>query len=387
MLNELEEAVGLCSVLVLWTALIWRAAPALRRPAQRGLWLTVFAATTAITLFQPRVDQWLMSAGAGAHPVSLTRNVLGVLSAGLVLLFVVDTTRSRRLRGTVIVGLAAAMGSLLVLDRFGIDQSGSQMDLQGPADPSTLYWLILVAAHLLGDAVAVVVCWDYSRRADDRDLVWSLRLFAAGSVLAIVFWCGYLFNLCFHTPGTLPYLSLVISVHGLFRAASLLVPTASGLARWVSSLRTTWRLWPLWRDLVVAVPQVTLTEPQRRRIQDVLWPRSPLALQAHRQTIETYDAMLELQQYVRPDAYEQALCRARRAGTREDRLAAAALAGALDQARRAKLGGAQPSAPCPLPGMDRGSTVTLLAIARLWPSVSRSAPGAGSADRFEAARH
>ncbi|MCX5386237.1 MAB_1171c family putative transporter [Streptomyces sp. NBC_00083] len=375
--DQLADTVGLVSMVVLWAALVWRALPALRRPAHRGLWLTVLSATIAITLFQPKVVGWLVSAGAGVHLVSLTRNVLGVLSAGLVLLFVIDSTRSRRLRPTVVAGLVAAMGALLVLDRFGVAQSGSRMALQGPADPSTLYWLILVAAHLLGDAVAVVVCWEYSRRADDRDLVWSLRLFAAGSVLAIVFWSGYLLNLCFHTIGTLPYLSLVISVHGLFRAASLLVPTATACARSVSDLRTTWRLWPLWRDLVVAVPQVTLTKPQRSRVQDVLRPRSPLSLQAHRQTIETYDAMLELQQYVRPDAYEQALLRARHAGLYGDRLTAAALAGALDEARRAKLAGAPPSAPRPLPGVDRGSTVTLLAIARIWPAVSgRAAAGA-----------
>ncbi|MEU9097735.1 MAB_1171c family putative transporter [Streptomyces sp. NPDC048361] len=362
--------VGLFSVLVLWAALVWRALPALRRPAHRGLWLTVLTATVAITLFQPGVVEWFVRAGASAHLVSLTRNELGVLSAGLVLLFVVDTVRSRRLRTFVILGLAAAMGSLLVLDRIGVEQSASHMALQGPADPSTLYWLILVAAHLLGDAVAVVVCWDYSRRAEDRDLVGSLRLFAAGSVLAIVFWSGYLFNLCFHTAGTLPCLSLVISVHGLFRAGSLLVPTATACARSASDLRTTWRLWPLWRDLVVAVPHVTLTKPQRSRVQDVLRPRSPLSLQAHRQTIETYDAMLELQQYVGPDAYEQALLRARHAGLYGDRLTAAALAGALDQARRAKLAGSPPSAPRPLPGVDRGSTTTLLSIARIWPAVA-----------------
>ncbi|MFG3282520.1 MAB_1171c family putative transporter [Streptomyces sp. NPDC048111] len=377
MAGQLADEVGLFSVLVLWAALVWRAVAALRRPAQRGLWLTVLAATVAITLFQPRVVEWLVAAGAGVHAVSLTRNVLGVLSAGLVLLFVVDSTRSCRIRTVVVAGLAAAMGALLVLDRFGGGRAGPGAALQGPADPSTLYWLILVGAHLAGDAVAVVVCRGFGRRADDRDLVWSLRLFAAGSVLALVFWTGYLANMCFHTPAALPYLSLVISVHGLFRAASLLVPTATACARAVSDLRTTWRLWPLWRDLVVAVPQVTLTKPQRTRVQDVLRPRSPLSLQAHRQTIETYDAMLELQQYVGPDAYEQALLRARHAGLHGDRLTAVALAGALAAARRAKLAGAPPSPPRPLPGVDRGSTVTLLAIARIWPYVSGGGGSSG----------
>jgi hypothetical protein len=109
---------------------------------------------------------------------------------------------------------------------------------------------------------------------------------------------------------------------------------------------------------------------QRTRLQEVLRPRSPLALQVHRQTIETYDALLDLQRYVRPYTYERAHRHAERAGLRGDRLAAAALASALGEARRAKLTGAPPSAPCPLPGADRSSPATLLAIARMWPSMS-----------------
>lgn len=372
--TELADQVGVCTVITLWIALALRAGPALRLPNQRGLWLTVFAATIAITLFQPKVVDRFTALGVGAHTVSLTRNLIGVLSAGLVLVFIVDSTRARHQRVTVILGLVTALGSLLALDLLGVDQTAAPASAQGPATPSSLYWLILVVAHLAGDAAAVVVCWPYSLRTDDRDLVWSLRLFAMGSVLALVFWSGYLYHLYVPDQDLLPYLSVIISVHGLFRAASLLVPTATAVARSMTALRTVWRLWPLWRDLVAAVPQVSLAGPQRTRLEAVLRPRSSWALQAHRQIIETYDALLELQQYVRPGAYDTAHLEAGRAGMRGDRLTAAALAGALGEARQAKLAGAAPSDPCPLPGVDRGSPATLLAIARIWPAPRPTGP-------------
>ncbi|WP_260334129.1 MAB_1171c family putative transporter [Streptomyces beigongshangae] len=370
--TELAAQVGLCSVFVLWCALVLSAVPALRQPHQRGLWLTVLAVTIAITLFQPSVLKGLQALGIGIHQASLARNLIGVLSAGMVLLFMIDPSRTRRAYLSVVVGLTAAIGSLLALDLLQVVDNLSiqtASDL-GPADQGFFYWLILIFAHLAGDTVALAVCWRNSLRTRDRDLVMSLRLFAAGSSLAIVFWCGYLWELCVPAFRAQPYLSVIMGVHGLLRAASLMAPITRAFVRSTTVLRTTWQLWPLWRDLVTAVPQVTLAGPQRTRLQEVLRPRSPLALQAHRQTIETYDALLELQRYVRPDAYQRAHQHARLAGVRDDLLAAAALAGALGQARRAVLGGAAPSDPCLLPGMVHCSSVTLLGIARMWPSMA-----------------
>ncbi|MEU6671241.1 MAB_1171c family putative transporter [Streptomyces sp. NPDC046727] len=375
-MSELAARVGLGSVFALWFALVWRARPALRHPHQRGLWVTVLAATIAITLFQPKIVAGLTSVGIDVHTVSLGRNLIGVLSAGLVLLFVVDSRRSPHLSRSVAVGMTAAVAALLVLDLVQGDPSRSgAAAVQGPASAASAYWLILIAAHVIGDAVALVVCWQYSLRTTERDLVWSLRLFAGGSVLALVFWCGYLCHLYGLTPGLLPYLSVIMGVHGFLRAASLLVPTATAVARSAGALRTTWRLWPLWRDLVTAVPHVALARPRRTRLQEVLLPRYPPVLQAHRTTIETYDALLTLQQYVQPDAYEKARVHARRAGVRDDRLASAALAGAVGQARRAVLVGVPPSSVAhPLPGVVHGSAETLLGIARMWSSMTDAIP-------------
>ncbi len=91
-MTELAHDVGVWSLLTLWIALVWRAGAALRLPNQRGLWFTVLAATIAVTLFQPRIVTWLAGLGADIHTICLTRNLIGVLSAGLVLLFIVDST-------------------------------------------------------------------------------------------------------------------------------------------------------------------------------------------------------------------------------------------------------------------------------------------------------
>ncbi|MFD5220512.1 hypothetical protein ACFWMH_23020 [Streptomyces tendae] len=223
--SELASQVGVGSVFALWFALACRARPALRQPHQRGLWLTVLAATIAITHFQPRIVAGLMNFGVDLHTVTLTRNLIGVLSAGLVLVSMVDIARARHFRRSVALTLAVAIGTLLILDLLQLSRPGDGiMSVQGPADQAAAYWLILIVAHLIGDTVALVVCWAFSLRSSDRDLVWSLRLFAVGSVFAIAFWSGYLWLLYDGTAAILPYLSLVIGVHGFIRAASLLGP-------------------------------------------------------------------------------------------------------------------------------------------------------------------
>lgn len=205
--HELATLVGAGSVLALWFALTCRVRPALRHPHQRGLWLTVLAASIAITLFQPRIVERLTQAGLDLHTIALARNLIGVLSAGLVLVFMVDSTRDCRVRVCVTAGLSVAMGALLLLDLMQIDHpSARPPSVQDPADPASAYWLLLIAAHLVGDAVAIVVCWRYSLRTADRDLLWSLRLFAMGSALAVVFWFGYLWHLWRGAPALLPHL-------------------------------------------------------------------------------------------------------------------------------------------------------------------------------------
>ncbi|WP_374523636.1 DUF6545 domain-containing protein [Streptomyces malaysiensis] len=83
---------------------------------------------------------------------------------------------------------------------------------------------------------------------------------------------------------------------------------------------------------------VALVQPESARVRQALRPRAPLALQAHRRTIETYDAILDLQAWGQPGPYERARTYAQQIGVSGEQLEATVLAGALWQARAAGWG-------------------------------------------------
>ncbi|WP_129840362.1 MAB_1171c family putative transporter [Streptomyces sp. RFCAC02] len=372
---ECAEHVGRWSVLLMWAALIVRARPALARPRQRALWLAILTAASATTLFQPEVIDWAVDITGDARTITLARNIVGILAAGLTLLFVVDCARPRRARMLIASVTTAAVLVLIGMDLAHGGYAGPSIPSHGgPVEPSAAYWLVVCGVHLVADLVIAVLCHRYAVRSGDRDLAWSLKLFAIGSVLAVAYWVGYLVHLFVRIPDALPWLALLINLHGVSRALTLLVPLATGATERVRQARGIWLLWPLWRDLVTAVPAVALVPPQRTRMRQFLRFRTSFALQEHRQIIEVYDAALDLQAHLAPGAYDRALERAGELGVPAADTAAAALAGALAQARRAKLAGEPASSPHPLPGLDSGDTALLLALSRHWPTMARSLP-------------
>jgi hypothetical protein len=289
--------------------------------------------------------------------------------------FIIDSTRGRQLRIGIAAGLVACVAALVSMDLAQGDYPGPSVPASGGGvTPSAVYWVIVCAAHLVTDIVVVIVCGQNSRLSKDRDLVWALRLFAAGSVLAIAYWGLYLAYVYVRMPHALVHLALIIDLHGVSRALTLLVPVVTGAARRARDLRLVWVLWPVWRDLTVAVPNVTLVAPRASRFREIVRPRAPVAVQAHRQIIEIYDAVLDLQTHTTPGVYELALDHARRTGVPAHRTEAAALAGALGHARRTKLEGAPATAPQVLPGLDRADAALLLEIARHWPVMSTALP-------------
>jgi hypothetical protein len=373
---EFADDIGRFSIVLMWAALIIRARPALRGHSQRGLWLAILTAATATTLFQPEVIDLAVEITGSAHAVTVSRNLIGIAAAGLTLLFIIDSAHPRRVRRIITTALACTVTAVLGHDLVRSDYPGPAIPEDGgPATPSTAYWLLVCGSHLVADLVIIVICWRYSRYTLDRDLAWSLRLFAFGSVLAAAYWAAYLAHLYIRTPEVLPYLTVIINLHGVSRALTLLVPTATRAVRLARDARTVWVLWPMWRDLSAAVPTIALLQPQTTRLRQLLRPRSPLALQAHRQTIETYDAILHLQTHLDPHTYQQALAHAQHLQLPALRWPPAALAGALGQARRAKLAGQPSTGPHPLPGLDQGDTALLLAMARHWPTMSRTELG------------
>ncbi|MGW5847393.1 MAB_1171c family putative transporter [Streptomyces sp. NPDC055254] len=327
------------SVVCLWIAVLLRAPGALRSPQQRGLWLAVATAAAAMTLNLPAVVTYAMRDPGHSHAVGLVRNLIGVLSAGAVLYFVAAAAGGRRLQLASWSATAGWLAALLALDAAAPEHGTHTMPPVGAPVPSLAYWLVLISAHVIANTVCVYVCWRYSRRSDSPGLATGLRLFGLGTALAGLFWLVYLLKALFGSTWAMPALPLLMNLHGLLRAAAILVPTLCSYRRTAADITTAWRLWPLWRDLVQAVPHVALNKPRAGRVVELLWPPVPRNLLVYRKVIETRDAILILGEYVAPG--DLALARTRLAGTGmpEEHRTAAALARVLKEARRAKLAG------------------------------------------------
>ncbi|MBW5486431.1 MAB_1171c family putative transporter [Streptomyces bambusae] len=343
------DALAVPSVVCLWVAVLLRIPAALRSPQQRGLLLAVATAAAAMTLNLPAVVTYAMRDPAHSHAVGLVRNLIGVLSAGAVLYFVAAATSGRRLRFAAGVTTLVLLTALVSLDAAAPDHGTHTMPPQGSPVPSLAYWLVLISAHLLANTSCVFVCWRYSRQAESRTLAMGLRLFGLGTALAGLFWLAYLLKALFGSTWAMPYLPLMMNLHGLLRAAALLVPSLFTLRRTLADTATAWRLWPLWRDLVQAVPHVALTRPRATRLVELLWPPVPRNLLVYRKVIETRDAILILGEYVAQDAPERARGHVTGAGVPGPRRAAAELACVLKEARHNKLLGL----PCPPGAADR----------------------------------
>jgi hypothetical protein len=282
--------------------------------------------------------------GAG-HAVDLVKNLTGVVSAGAVLLFVSAPIGSRRLRA----GLCGATGTIVVvltiIDLSAPAHSSHSVIATGGPSPSFAYWLTLISTHLAANSVCVIVCCWYGLRTVDRPLATALWLFASGTALAALFWIGRLLRLTLEVSWTVPYLPLLINLHALLRASAILVPTAVTLVGVLADARTMWRLWPLWHELVGAVPHVVLTK-RRMRLLELLWPPIPHRLLAYRKLIEIRDAMLELDHYVPPELPQRARDHVRSLNLAPIQADAAALACVMKEACRAKLaGGARSGSP------------------------------------------
>ncbi|GAA2591582.1 MAB_1171c family putative transporter [Streptomyces axinellae] len=321
----------------LWLALALHGFTARRTPEQRALWLAVATATVAMTLTLPAAPQLAIQAAGGVHAIALARNLIGVLSSGAVLYFVSAAAGGRSRLG-VCSGTGLAMVSLLILDSLAPPHQEHAVTGHGAPTPTTPYWLVLVLVHLIADVSCTSLCRQYSRRTANRVLKTSLQTFGIGTALSCLFWFCQLISLLFHTDQLLPYLPYVMDLHGLLRAIALLAPSLWAVRGAVAEIRTIWRLWPLWRDLVQAVPNVAFLRP-RHRLLEIVWPQASWRLLTYRKIIETRDAILVLNDHAAAGTWDRARRHVAAVGVAHAKADATVLACVMTEARSAKLAG------------------------------------------------
>ncbi|WP_317441111.1 MAB_1171c family putative transporter [Streptomyces collinus] len=290
------SAIALPAVICLWVAASVRAPSAVRSREQRGVWLAVVSAAAAMTLNLPSVVNYVARDAASGHVVSLVRNCIGALSAGAVLYFVASATGRHRLRVMALVSTVLCPGVLLVLDGLAPPHTSHSFLADRYTSPSITYWLVLIVAHLLADSACSLVCWRYGRRARGGTLSVSLLVFGVGTFFVGLYWVVLLSEILLRNRWGVGITPLLMSIHGFLRAAALLVPFFTSFLRAVQDSIAAWRLWPLWHDLVTAVPNVVLSPPQGR-VEELIHPAAPRGLLVYRKVIEIRDAILVLKDY------------------------------------------------------------------------------------------
>lgn len=321
----------------IWASVLLRVPAARRDHRQRGLCIAVAAAAAAMTLRIGAVSEAVDFVTHDPHMTQLAMHLFGAFSAVVVLDLLLVVTGGGPPRKRLHLISAALLLSLVVFDATAPAHTQDTVAPHGAPLPSLEFWLTLLGMHLASDSACVIVCWRYSRRSAKGPSRTSLALFGLGTAFAGLFWVGYLIYIPVRSPSIPALLSLVMGLHGLLRAASIAVPTLLDARRAVDEVRTLHRLWPLWRDLVEAVPSVALYKP-RNHLWEAIWPQGPRHLIIYRRLVEIRDAILVLREYVPAD----------RAPTHElsspdsFRGDAHALALMLREARRAKLAGEPP---------------------------------------------
>ncbi|MFF9787728.1 MAB_1171c family putative transporter [Streptomyces nigrescens] len=333
-ISDLIEDMGTGAI---WAAVLLRIPAACRDRRQRGLCIAVAAAAAAMTLRLGPVSKAIGLVARDPHMTQLTMHLFGAVSAVVVLDFLLVVTGGGPPRQRLHLVGAALLLSLVVFDATAPAHTRDTVAAYGAPLPSLEFWLTLLGMHLAADSTCVIVCWRYSRRSSKGPSRTSLLLFGLGTAFAGLFWVGYLLYIPVRSPWIPALQSLAMGLHGLLRAASISVPTLLDTRQVVDDVRTLHRLWPLWRDMVEAVPVVALYKP-RNHLREVLCPQGPRKLIIYRWLVEIRDAILVLQEHVPTDraAAPEPGSPASRCGD------AHAFARMLREARRAKLAGEPP---------------------------------------------
>ncbi|MFI0909824.1 MAB_1171c family putative transporter [Streptomyces abikoensis] len=301
MADELRTfGIGLetAGVACMWLAVALRAPTVIRSHEQRPLWLAVLGAATAVTLHLQWVNDLVFLVTGPTHLTALARNLFGVLTSAAVLDFVFLAVRGRHTYALYRLAIVV-MAVLIFLDMTAESHLPHAVHPVAGPSPSTAYWAVLISVNLGTNIVCATACWWYSRASRDAALRVGLRLFGLSAVFSGTYWLlsvAYIEGRYFWIPSVTP---LLLGCYAFVRASAICVPIGIATVLALRRLRILYRLWPLWRDLVDAVPGIHL-EIRKRGVIFPRWPGS-LDLLLYRTVIEIRDAILHLRAYV-PEA-------------------------------------------------------------------------------------
>jgi hypothetical protein len=321
-------------LVALWATVVGKF-PALRRDPQNGAlrayWLAVLAVALAWTVLQPPVHLALDRMTGVANLARLLGHTLAVAAACAGQAFLAysaypEAAARPRVQRQVWVAAAtvAAMGTLFAVSRVHHET----LDFIGRygSTPSILaYWLVFLAYLGVSQVEVIRLAWRWARFSDRLIIQLAGRLTAVGGL----FFCGYIgYDLLYlassqldrtYLLGNQPLITrLLLTTAILVGVVGSTMPAWGprvGLPRlllWASHYRAHRRLYPLWRRLCEAVPEIALVPPSSRW-RDTLAMRD-LHFRLHGRIMEIHDAQLALRPYRDPQVAETTAVLGRRAG-------------------------------------------------------------------------
>jgi hypothetical protein len=359
-------------LVALWATVVGKL-PALRRDprnaALRAYWLAALAVALAWTVLQPPVQLAVDRVTGVPNLARLLGHSLAVAAACAAQAFLayssdpVAVARPRvRRRVWAAAATLAAMAALFRAGRVH-DETLDFIGRYAGTTPILAYWLVFLAYLGVAQVDTIRLAWRWARFSDRLIIQLAGRLTAVGGV----FVCAYIgYDLLYlaasqldraHLLGDQPRITrLLLTVAIVVGVVGSTMPAwgprvgLPRLFRWAGHYRAHWLLYPLWRRLCEAVPEIALVPPSARW-RDALAVRD-LHFRLHGRIMEIHDAQLRLRRYRDPRFAETTAALGRRAGLDGVELRAAVEAASLDAAmralaRRQPVAGARELAPAP----------------------------------------
>jgi hypothetical protein len=381
---------SLVPAVIAWIVVAYKL-PAFKRnlhdPAIRAFWLSLFFLALALTVLLPTVALWIDQTTRISNLSRLLGNETVLVAAWAVQVFVFlnldyrqDGVRSRvRLALRALLGVLIAMSTLFAL--APVHHETADFWQRYSRAPFMLEYRLVYLAYL-GLAVMSIMrhSWRYAGVSEQPSLSLGLRLVAVGGLLG----GGYVAH-----EGVRSF-AVAIGVHNAFLdsdtvtrlliASSVACMTAgvtmpawgsrfgiSAMYQWLDRYITYRQLYPLWRALYHATPEIGLLPPKNAAA-DALTVRD-LDFRLYRRIVEIRDGSLALRPYTDTHVIQRAreLSQAARLPDNEVRatVEAASLAAALEVRKQ----GSPPHAAQPVfdlyGGPDiRSEASVLVAVAR-----------------------
>ena len=285
--------VGIAALVLLWAAVIyrtWRLPKGARSPQRIALWLAIVALAMAATAFYPTVYQALDRAVGVPNLAELLGHSLILIAAWQahsILIFLIYPRSAARRRtwahGALVLVSVTAMAIFFGLAPIAQEAPQTFTTVYAEAPYIVPYWVtfLVTANYLLGDMVRLVA--RYAARSPDEHLRLGLHLIAVGGSFGVAYWCSWMSYLVarnsglsvpadIRTAGRLCMFAAIVfcvlgsTVPALGPRVGLRTPYA-----WWAGLRDYRQLYPLWRALATAAPEIVLNRPPRLVVDVRFW--------------------------------------------------------------------------------------------------------------------